>query len=342
MFSRRLESSHEGFTLMEVLISVVITAIIMVSVYGLLQKGQEAAVREPEISALHQSARGGLAMLDRDLTLAGFKTPGPAAILWNPGDGEAPDGITIMYVDPDVPTSRSCVCRRGLPCETINGSTVFYIKLTSFDPASPDPVEAYSEGMTLVAIERSDCNKDGKIGFYPFEISQPPRMGIVGHLSVLTIRHDPSPSRRLLNLPDSFNEEVHPDCGLIGLFRIVQYRVNPLPPTPHPNLERRDVSMGEAWTMVSENVEDLQLQYATGGSEDFMDDPPLPELLDPLTWITGVRVTVSARSDSANLGGSQGEYPEEGIHFRKSFSTTVSLRNMVSQVQEATRGRTYN
>jgi hypothetical protein len=321
---------------------VTITVIVMASVYGLLRKGQEAAVREPEISALHQSARGGLAMLDRDLNMAGYKTPAPAAILWNAGEADTPDGITIMYIDPDVPTSHSCVCRRGLPCETINGSTVFYIKPASLDPVITDPEKAYSEGMTLVAIERSDCNKDGKIGFYPFEVSQSPRMGVVGHLPALTIRHEPSSLNRLLNLPDSYNEEVHPDCGLIGLFHIVQYRVHPLPPAPHPNLERRDVSMGEAWTPVSENVEDLQLQYATGGSEDFKDNPQLPNLLDPLSWITGVRVTVSARNDSANLGGSRSEYPEEGIHFRKSFSTTVSLRNMITQVQQASHARTYN
>jgi hypothetical protein len=168
-------------------------------------------------------------------------------------------------------------------------------------------------------------------------------MGKVGHVSVLVIRADPSGLSKELDLPDSFNEEVHPDCGLIGHFRIVQYRIHPMPPTPHPNLERRDLSLGEPWTLVADNVENLQLQYATGGSEEFVDAPPLPSPLDPLTWITGVRVTVSARSETADrLGGTRGEYKEEGTHIRKTFSTTVSLRNMIAQVQRATGSLTYN
>jgi hypothetical protein len=315
----------------------------MASVYGLLRKGQEAAAREPEISALQQSARGVLSMLDRDLTMAGYKTPGAASIVSSSGGGSTPDGITILYSDPDVPTSETNLCRRGQSCEMIHHSKTYHIKPTSLDPAREDPTEAYSKGMTLVAMESSDCNKDGKMGFFPFVVRQKPRMGKVGNVSVLVIRADPSDLSGKLNLPDSFNDEVHPDCGLIGHFRIVQYRVNPVPPTPHPNLERRDLSLGESWTLVADNVENLQLQYASGGSEQFMDEPSLPDPLDPLTWITGVRVTVTARSETADrLGGTTGEYEEEGTHIRKTFSTTVSLRNLVSQVQQATGSRTYN
>jgi hypothetical protein len=212
----------------------------------------------------------------------------------------------------------------------LRGSSVFHIKPTSFDPAQPDPTEAYYEGMTLVAMEESDCNKDGKIGVYPFQIQRTPRLGKLRGLSALTIRHEPASWTQLLKLPDNFNEEVHPDCAMIGRYHIVQYRIHPLPPAPHPNLERRDLSKGEAWTQVADNVEDLQLLYATGATESFVDNPPLPDLLDHMTWVTQVKVTVTARGE------------EEAAHLRKSFSTTVSLRNMIAQIQQATHGRTYN
>jgi prepilin-type N-terminal cleavage/methylation domain-containing protein len=328
-FSRRLILPRNGFTLLEVLISVAITAIVMAAVYGILRKGQEAAHREPEISALQQNARSGLSTLDRDLTLAGYKTLGAASLIWSDGGGPEPDAITILYADPEVSTSLACLCRRGLPCEMLQGSSVFHIKPTSFDPAQPDPTEAYSEGMILVAMEESDCNKDGKIGIYPFQIQRTPRLGKLGELSALTIRHEPAPWTPLLKLPASFNEEVHPDCAMIGRFRIVQYRIHPLPPAPHPSLERRDLSMGEEWAQVADNIENLQLMYAAAATNDFVDNPPLPDLLDHMTWVTQVKVTVTARAD-------------EEAHLRKSFSTTVSLRNMIAQIQQATHGRTYN
>jgi len=74
-------------------------------VFGLLIRGQEGFRREPEITDLNQSARVGLDMISRDLTMAGFKTPGASAILWSNGGDINPDEITIIWADPDIPIS---------------------------------------------------------------------------------------------------------------------------------------------------------------------------------------------------------------------------------------------
>ena len=95
---------------------------------------------------------------------------------------------------------------------------------------------------------------------------------------------------------------------MIGAFHVVQYWVNPIPPADNPALERREVTLGEPWTPVAANIENLQFQYSQGTELIFRDVPnPLPVANDPETWITGVRITITGRSASKNL--------ERGYHW---------------------------
>jgi len=327
------ESSERGFSLIETLIALVLTMIVMAGVYGLLQKGQRSFRREPEITDLNQSTRNGLDMIARDLTIAGFKTPASTAILWADGGGLNPDQITIIYADPDIPTSEPLKCGGAGagggagPCGTIEQSSVLNIEPNTMDPQLDDPTQAYQSGQILMALETSDCNGDGQIGFYPFELTQPPRITNAGGGDVLNLNHNPS-AMSGLNAPGGFNGQVHPDCAVVGVFRVVQYRVNPPPPTPNPDLERRDLTRVEPWTAVSRNIENLQVQYAVGAGNVFVDTPALPTD-DPATWITRVQVTVAGRTESVNLeGASQGVFQAQDTHVRRTFSTTVSLRNI--------------
>jgi prepilin-type N-terminal cleavage/methylation domain-containing protein len=331
-----------GFSLIEVMVSVLVTVIVMMGVYGLLRKGQESAMREPEVSALQQNIRGGLTMLEQDLTKAGYKMPGAPAVLWKDG-GTYPDEITILSLDTDVPTVETHICRRGLPCEMLRDSRVLTLDPKTMEPRPEDLETAYSQGMTLLAIETEDCNHDDKVGVYAFEVERDPYVQLLGGLSALNILHDRAELTEALNFPDGFNDEIHPDCAVVGRYRIVQYRVSSSSRTPSPGLERRDLSVGPTWSPVAVNVEDLQFTYATGDSEVFVDDPPPPHPGNPWTWITSVKVTLKGRSQSANLRGSTNDGLDEGgAHLRRSYSTTVSLRNLISQVQKATGHKTYN
>ena len=71
-------------------------------------------------------------------------------------------------------------------------------------------------------------------------------------------------------------------------------------------------------------------------SEFYEDEPSLvPMGRDPESFITRVRVSVSGRSASANLqGGSPGVFAAKDTHLRKTFATTVSLRNQLGQAQQ--------
>ena len=71
---------------------------------------------------------------------------------------------------------------------------------------------------------------------------------------------------------------VDPQCAVIGLFHIVQYRIFPLPPAENPELQRRDLALpglAGQWTPLSANIENLQVQYSQGIVENFQDAPPL-------------------------------------------------------------------
>jgi hypothetical protein len=167
-------------------------------------------------------------------------------------------------------------------------------------------------------------------------------MTSAGGRPTLQLNHNPGAGLTDINLPSGFNNEVHPDCAVIGMFHVVQYRVNPLPPTPNPILERRDLSSGQPWIPVAGNIENLQIRYATAAN-DMMDEPfpPLPD--DPLTWINRVRVSVFGRTESRDLeGSSTGVFQAEDTHLRKTFSTTVSLRNLSYQAGTVSSAQIYN
>jgi type II secretory pathway pseudopilin PulG len=337
--------SEVGFTLVEVMIALLLTLTVMAAVFGLLQRGQEGFRREPEISDLNQSARTGVDMISRDLVMAGYKTPAHSAILWGDGGLINPDEVTVIFADPDVPTSEplKCSANGGGPCNTINQSSTLNIDPDTLDPPQAHPEDAYSEGMILFAIETDDCNGDGEVGIYPFEVSLPPTMTNAGGSPTLKITHNPGHEVTGTNVPGGFNGQVHPDCAVIGRFRVIQYRINPLPPSPNPTLERRDLSNGEPWIPVAKNIENLQFQYALGNSNNFVDAPAIPNLDDPATWITKVRLSVVGRSDSRNLrGASQGVFDPGDTYVRKTFATTVSLRNMALAAGMQSGGEYYN
>jgi len=331
------------------MIALVLTTVVMSGVFGLLYRGQESFRREPEVSEVNSNARSGLDMIARDLVLAGRRSPPAMAVLWSDGGGNNPDGITVLYADANVPTSRPLQCGGGGgPCNTISMSSTVNIDPSTFDPPSADPASAYADGMVLFALETSDCNGDGQLGIYPFEVTQPPQCtgaggggGGPGSCTTLNINHNPGNGVTGLNEPNGFNDQIRSDCAVIGFFHAVQYRVNPPPPTDSPSLERRDLSLAEPWIPVSRNIENLQFEYGLGSAGASVAMPATPNPADPETWVTRVKVTTFGRSQSTNLqGASAGVYSAADTFVRQTFSTLVSLRN-VSAASVAT-GTGYN
>jgi type II secretory pathway pseudopilin PulG len=335
-----------GFSLIEILIALLITMLVMSSVFVLLQKGQETFTREPEVSEMNANARAALHHISDDLAVAGFATPSNTAVMWFDGGGITPDRIGIVYAEPEVPVSRPRPCPVGGPCATIGTSTTVSIDPFSFSPQPPNFSEAYQEGTLLFAIQGPNgdpvCDTVAP-GLVPFQLAAPPTCTGAGGpangpsaCETLSLTLGPAPSVVELDPPAGFDTDVSLQCAVIGLFHVVQYRLNPMPPADNPQLERRDVALGEPWSPVAGNIENLQIQYGQGLNEVFEDVPALlPVGGDPGSWVTRVRISVGGRSESTNLqGASAGVYAADDTHIRRTFSTTVSLRNQLSQAQQ--------
>ena len=103
--NRDSRKSERGFTLIEMLISILITLIVMASVFALLTRGQRAFQREPEIADLQQSARAVLDMVSRDVLQAGNGLPPefPAFSGVRGGDARGVDAPTDV-LETSIPT----------------------------------------------------------------------------------------------------------------------------------------------------------------------------------------------------------------------------------------------
>ena len=328
----RVPRSEKGFSLIEMMVAMMITMIVMASVFTLLQKGQTTFQREPEVAEMNQNARYGLDMIVRDLTDAGLGANLPVlfAVVPIDGGGDTPDEVTIMYADTDVPTVKPATPNPNLK----NAATVPVLPSTldpeCIDPC--DPTSAYADGDVLFAIEYpGDCNGDGELAIVPFELTQDPNCTGGPTCPNMRLNHNSGNSEAGFNRPGGFNGELDADCTIFGVFSMIQYRINPLPPTENPALERRDLRDGIEWFPVAANIENLQVQYAIGDSDVFIDDPAMPDEADPDTWITQVRVTLSGTSESTDLQGARAGDFADGNRLRQSFTTTIVMRNITAK-----------
>lgn len=328
----RAPRSKKGFSLIEMMVAMMITMIVMASVFTLLQKGQTTFQREPEVAEMNQNARYGLDMIIRDLTDAGLGENLPVlfAVVPIDGGGDTPDEVTIMYADTDFPTVFP-----GAPYGPLkNAATVKTDPATLYPEVddSDDYTSSYADGDVLMAIEYpGDCNGDGELAIIPFELTQDPGCTGGPTCPTMTLNHNSGQDEANFNRPGGFNDELNGDCAIFGVFSMIQYRINPLPPADNPALERRDLRDGSTWYPVASNIENLQVQYAIGDSDVFVDDPGMPDIADPDTWITQVRVTLSGTSESTDLQGARAGDFADGNRLRQSFTTTIVMRNITAK-----------
>jgi hypothetical protein len=343
----------------EVLISLVVTLVAIGSVFGFLDEGQTSFDREADGWEKTASTRAGLALMSRELSMAGYKTPPAFAVTWSDGGGSAPDQITIVYADPNVPTSIPVRCgarsasgpdspgsgdRVGGAsgaCRLVEQSSTMNVDPSTLEPSPASPEDAYQKGMVLMAIETRDCNGDGQVGFVPMELTQSPTLTHAGE--ALTLSYEPGLAMSELDPPRGFNGAVDTACAMIGHFKVVQYRVSPQASSPYSELQRRDLSTPlPAWAPVSENIENLQVVYSSGAEDaPFAATPanvPHPEA--PETWITRVRVSLTGRAGSTGMQrGVLGVHPWGSTRSRMAFAKIVSLRNQLDAAQQKAQER---
>ena len=332
----------DGFTLVEVLISMMITLIVMSAVFALLSRGQTTFEREPEIADMQQTARSALDMVSRDALQAGAGLPvefpsfTTATIDPAVGDGGAnPDVIEIVG---------------GLGGSVEQNANAEDVDPTSFVGDLTSSTFLTAGGRTSLEIGDlvvlySDNNM-GLNGYWIMSYVQDVQLiaGLPAQMQISLAPTAPIPTdggdvpaayqSRTGTLPIPFPPVF------VAPVTVVRYFTQPdatmTVTGPPVNALMRRVNFGVANPVAY--LEDFQVVYLVGGTTaaDELDDPldPQPDpavVIQAVDVINGVSVTVAARSLSENLqGATEGAAAGDGNFIRKSFSSNVNPRNILS------------
>lgn len=335
----RARGTERGFTLIEVLISILITMIVMASVFALLTRGQRSFQREPEIVDLQQSARTALDIVSKDLLQAGSGLPPefPAfSRIGGAGNGAPTDVLEIIgvtqtggasYILPEeviaMPAADTVTTAGTITNLEVGNIVVVYNDVPNNDSAVPPRSPRWAMAR-VTAVDETGPNAIltldyAELGDYSF----PP------NASPVWAEYAPDPTLR--------------QVPRITRVTIVRYRTvtdvagNYTGPPPELLMRSvRDTPPDEPESPVA-YLEDFQIAYVIGSAAPFeQDDPPNP-VLDiaagtPLTadnMLSSVRITVTARSITANMeGASEGGAGAQDNFIRRTFSTNVNPRNL--------------
>lgn len=338
-----MPNATRGFSLLEVLIASALTLIVVGAAFTLLSDSQGAFRRENEVAELQSSTRAGLDAIQRDVEVAGYRTPSAAAVLWASAPS-GPDELTLVYADTDTPIGRPSPCHAargfGDECESLHRTSHFLVELYRLEPLPADPESVFDRGENLVAVERSDCNEDGKVGILVLRLTDRPKLTDETPRPQLGFAHDQGRGSQASRfpMPEGFNSLVMSNCAAIGRFHVVSYRVV-VSETGQPNLERRDWVHDDGWSRVANNIEDLQITYGIGASADSFDVPSfVPHPSAPDSWINRVEIQITGRSAAENLPGATARFEGDEPRLRRTLSSSVGLRNVTQAMEEANSG----
>jgi prepilin-type N-terminal cleavage/methylation domain-containing protein len=306
----------KGFTLIEVLISMVITVIVMGAVFGLLTRGQRSFQREPQVADLQQNARVVLDMVSKDVYQAGaglppeFPSITPKSVDPSVGDQGVgvPDIIEVVgtVTSPDIMNSDP---------ETL---ITFDGMVATLDHA-PTPLMV---GDMVVIYNNDPLNAEWVMRWVTGVNQTPPNaMVTVGPTSGGGINIPPAYSRNVTPFPWA--------GGFIIKVSTVRYFAQP---QGDDLVMMRQVNFDVANRMPVGMIEDFQVVYMVGNRPALEQlDPPHPHPalganINTIDIISGVRVTVAARSQDQNLEGST--VGPSGNYIRKTFSSNITPRNI--------------
>jgi prepilin-type N-terminal cleavage/methylation domain-containing protein len=354
---RILGESERGFSLIEVLISMVVTLIVMAAVFGLLTKGQRSFQREPEVADLQQSARTALDLVTKDILQAGAglppEFPAFSRVVNGAGDAAPTDVLEIIgtfqsagnvYLEPEQVRDVDA----GGVVQLIEATT----NLTMDDPLTAN----IDEGMVLIYNNVANVDTTGAV---------PPRVpqwalaqvtGVVpdpgGAFVTLDYLKYPIPYSNLTTpgLPDdTFFWNPPAQMPMISRVSVVRYTTQPdvlgtySGPPPQILLRETDFS-GNPQAVAY--LEDFQIRYVIGVTAPNEQDNPLDPTVDlagvVLTaenTLASVRISITARSVTAGLeGASEGTLvgDRQDDFIRKTFSTNVNPRNLSAGIDMRT------
>lgn len=344
----KFDASERGFTLIEVLISIVITMIVMASVFALLTQGQRAFQREPEIADLQQSARTVLDMVSKDILQAGSGLPPefPAFSNINGAGDAAPTDVIEMigtfqlagelYLDPESVTG------------FVGDQARMRANTTNFEAASGgvpgDMVIVYNDTTTDLAITPTVPQWAlARVTAVVENAADPAFQALV---TLDYGEFDPQYSNYLDGAGSDITNAnfLSTDGRFARMTRVSVVRYSTMVDPgdyngPPPRVLMRDVDFANNPQAVG-YLENFQIAYTIGVTAPVdQDNPPNPVVdlggaaMTAENMLAGVRISVTARSVTAGMqGASEGGAGVEDDFIRKAFSTNVNPRNISSGI----------
>lgn len=318
-----------GFTLVELLVAMAITLIVSGAIFGLLQGGQSAFRREPELTDRQQNIRLAMSLIERDLHRAGAKMALYTQVFANALDGQGPLGLA--------------------------GNSDL-LEVRGNDDECPDlPVVGVAGTVVSVMTRVSDC--------YPIATRTPVLLSFPGGATkwgLAQVAHT-SPDTLTFGSPQPAGSQILgsgdliPAPSRVGLFNVVRYQIATAPGDTVTSLYRSPtggVRMGDGtlvdapdttggWQLVARGIEDLQVRYevrvryplAGPPTSTWQDTPGAVVVNDPDTVVRRVEVMLSARALANALQG-QTANANLGAAVRGQLVTRVAPRASLLALQD--------
>jgi len=314
MISRK--ESHQGFTLTELLVAMVIGLVVMGAIYGTFKSQGDAFVIQEQLTAMHQNLRGAMYVMTRDIQMAGymtnFDTSNYTNIDWDPtlAGNEAIRPLIYGRNNDD-----------GSGIDVKPGTDVMVIVKASNAPSdsrqltASDPVDA-----TTLTLSPFDINLDAAT--FKFGIL------VKSDLSRAEVFEVTSKAGNVLTFKNSLQEN-YGTGDRVYRADVIIYKVNINDPL-HPGLQRENLGNDQGFQIVAENIDNLQLRYILNDGT-IIDNPAGQEVN-----VRAVQVFLLARTDQINRGytnnntytmGDQAPTPNDGYR-RKLMTSIIKTRNI--------------
>jgi type II secretory pathway pseudopilin PulG len=336
---RVLVEPERGFTLIEVLISIMITMIVMAAVFGLLTRGQKSFRREPEVADLQQSARAALDMVTKDILQAGAGLPPefPAFSRINgAGNGNPTDVIEIIgalqsagnvSLEPEFVTGVDASGLVNLESPTSNlhdGDMVVLYNNVANDTPGRFPRWALARVANVDQVSNpTSAQITLDYGAYDSAYSE------------LGGNSTPDPAEFVLASPVQVPKITR--VSVVRYFTQLDNAALYNGPPPQVLMRQEPLKIPAQPPQAVGYLEDFQIAYVIGYTAPVEQDDPPDAVVDMPTvrltadnMISSVRITVTARSVSAGLEGASAgtSAGQEDDFIRKTFSTNVNPRNL--------------
>ena len=360
-------SSSRGFTMIEVLLAFALTTVVLGTVFALLAKGVNTAPAEAQRADLQAQARHALDLVARDVLLAGTNLPPefPAftPLETNPflNNNQGMDSIEIVG-----DLAQNTTGTGPIPVESFDG----YIAILEIAPTHVDVgdlVLLYDDepangrwifGLVSfielrpsprIGLQTMPGARVGDTTLPPFinNYNRPqPTFGFITPVTVVTYSSSPF-TDGLTEGPEQvlwrqINWGPSIQVARVEGFQIryfVSGTIDDLTSPAVPFTRQASVAHNSSAKMPPTEMSKPQSQPPADGSttEQELMEPPVPqpdpdELMVSAGLVRGVRISVTSRSQRANLMGSTlrpGQSIDENGYLRITFSSRVAPRNIL-------------